>query len=253
MTSDRFSLEGKTVLVTGASSGIGRAIAIAAAAEGARLALAARNAERLEETRDACEGADHIIRSVDLTDLDQIPKFMRSIAKDMGPLAGMVHSAGAHRLAPVRAVRGAALQKLFTINAAAGVMLVKGMATKGCADLPASCVLLSSVMGRVGKNGTVAYAMSKGAVEQACKTLALELASDGVRVNCIAPAMIASPMSDHLLETVGDVKRQKIMDEHPMGLGTPEDVAGAAIYLLSDASRYVTGTSLLVDGGYCAQ
>lgn len=243
----------KIILVTGASSGIGRTICVKCAEAGARVVLLARNVERLKETMNMCPGDSHSLYSVDLTDLDVIPKLVRSISKEVGHLNGLVHSAGLHQLKPLRSLRAKDMQELFNINAAAGVMLVKGFSAKGCHEKPASVVLLSSVMGHVGQPGAIAYCMSKGAVNSAVQATALELAAEEIRVNSIAPAMIETEMTNRTLSMLGEKQSGKIRRKHPCGFGKPEDVANAAIYLLSDSSRYINGTSLIVDGGYTAQ
>jgi NAD(P)-dependent dehydrogenase (short-subunit alcohol dehydrogenase family) len=246
-------LRNKTILITGASSGLGRAIAISSAAAGARLVLLARNEERLRETAGLCSGQGHVLRLADLENLAALPALIGHICQEVGPLSGLVHAAGAHRLVPLRATQPKHLEELMRINALAPAMLVKGLSLRGNHQAGCSVVVLSSVMGRVSKPSALGYAMSKGAVEQLVRTLALELAPLGLRINAVAPAMIDTPLTKRALAPLGDDERNRILSEHPMGLGQPEDVAAAAVFLLSDASRYVTGTALLVDGGYCAQ
>jgi len=248
-----FDLTGKTILVTGASSGIGRAICVACSQARARLVLVARNEERLAETRALCAGEGHEARTLDLGDLDAIPRFLRDVCKEVGPLAGLVHSAGQHQLKPLRALRGADMQNLFTVNAASGVMLIKGLAARGCCTQPASAVLLSSVMGSAGEPGATAYCMSKGALEAAVRCLALELAAEGIRVNAVAPATIETEMTAKSMGMLGQELLAAVRAQHPSGFGRAEDVTGAVLFLLSDASRYVTGVSLPVDGGYLAR
>ena len=241
------------MLVTGASSGIGRAVCVACAQAGARLILVARDVGRLEQTRDSCAGDAHAIRPADLSDLDALPKLIRSICKEHGPLSGLVHSAGLHQLKPLRVLKRSDMETLFGLNAAAGVMLVKGLSARGNYEPGASAVLISSVMARVAQSGAIAYCMSKAAVESAARAMALELLAQEIRVNCVAPAMVETAMTERALSLVGPEQSERILRHHPMGLGKPEDVAGAVCFLLSDASRYVTGSCLVVDGGYCAQ
>lgn len=254
MTMDyNINLQDKTVLVTGASSGIGREIAIACSAAGAKVILMARNEERLAETNQACHGDGHVTCSIDLSDLDSIPKIIRNLCKEHGPLSGLVHSAGVHQLKPLRALRAKDIESMFSLNSVAGVMLAKGLAMKGNFTPNASVVLLSSVMGQLGQPGAIAYCMSKGAIEGAVKAMALELAPEKIRVNGIAPAMIDTPMTQKAFNLLGPELTEGIKKMHPWGLGQPQNVADAAIFLLSNASSYITGTSLLVDGGYSAQ
>ena len=240
-----FSLTGKNVLVTGASSGIGRGIAIAAAEAGAFVVLVARNEERLKETANVC-GEKCAMEPYDLMELDKLPRFVMDLAKKYGPFSGLVHSAGIAAQQPLRAVHAASLIEMFSINCVSGVMLVKGLSALGSHhENGASVVLLSSVSGIVGVPGQLGYCASKAALELAAKTMALELISQKIRVNTIAPAMIRTPM---LNEISGDFQHN-----HPSGIGEVDDIAAGAVYLLSDASKYLVGTSLHIDGGYCAQ
>lgn len=248
-----FSLSGKVVLVTGASSGLGRATAEACARVGAKVVLSGRDPQRLVETQEACGGTSHPVFPADLGEPNAVNTLIRSIAKQVGPLSGMVHSAGIHSLKPLRFLRASDITEMLSVNAVAGVMLVRAISMKGAHEPGASLVLLSSVMGRVGQPGAVAYCMSKGALEAAVRAMALELAHEGIRVNCVAPAMIDTPLASRVLQTMGSELSAAVVKMHPLGLGKPEDVAAAIVYLLSDEAQYVNGTSLVVDGGYCAQ
>jgi len=247
-----FSLRDRTIVVTGASSGIGRAVSVACDRAGASVVLIGRDETRLAETRGMCKNSP-LVWPCDLSDLDAAAKVVRSIVEQTGPLSGLVHCAGIYRNCPLRAVRGKTLRSIMDINAFSGVMLTKGLAMKENALPGASVVLFSSVMGHVGQQGLVGYCMSKGAVEQATKALALELQKDEIRVNAVSPATIQTPMSEKMFSVLDEHQREAIGRAHPGGLGSPEDTTGAVVFLLSEASRYVTGTSILVDGGYCAQ
>ena len=243
-----FDLSGKNILVTGASSGIGRAIAIAAAEAGAFVVLVARNEERLRETATAC-GEKCAVEPCDLMDLDKLPRFVMGLARKFGPFSGLVHSAGIAVQQPLKAVRASSLMETFSINCISGIMLVKGLTAHGAYnENGTSVVMLSSVSGIVGVPGQLGYCASKAALELASKTMALELIPLKIRVNTIVPATIQTPMADNFSEISEDLHLN-----HPSGVGKVDDVAAAAIYLLSDASRYVVGASLTVDGGYCAQ
>jgi NAD(P)-dependent dehydrogenase (short-subunit alcohol dehydrogenase family) len=246
-----FDLKNKVVLITGASSGIGQSIAIHVAEAGAKVLLCGRSEERLQETASQCDGRG-VVCPQDLSEVDMIPKFVRNLAKEHGPLAGLVHSAGIEKTIPLRALKPKHLHDAFQVNTIAGAMLLKGFSIRSCHTTPSSVVFLSSVAGHRGQPGMAPYSMSKGALEMATKSFALELAQDDIRVNAIAPAMIQTPLMVDYFNRLSEQERENILMKHPHGAGDPEDVASAAIYLLSDASKYVTGTSLLVDGGYCA-
>ena len=243
-----FDLTGKNILVTGASSGIGRGIAVAAAEAGAFVVLVARNEERLKETAALC-GSKCAVEPYDLMELDKLPRFVMDMAKKHGPFSGLVHSAGIVVQQPLKVVRAAGLIEMFSINCVSGIMLVKGLSALGTHDTTGtSVVLLSSVSGSVGVPGQLGYCASKGALELAAKTMALELIPQKIRVNTIVPAAIQTPMIDTSNATSDDSYKN-----HPSGIGEVNDVAAGAVYLLSDASKYVVGASLYIDGGYCAQ
>ena len=177
--------------------------------------------------------------------MDALPKLVRAWAKEFGSFDGLVHSAGLYTNRPLRAVRSKELINLMSVNAFAGVMLAKGLSLAGStSEQGGSAVFLSSVLGQVGQAGVVGYCMSKGAVEQAVKSLAIELRKDKIRVNAIVPASIATPMTEAGFGKLSDDMKDNLMRMHPSGWGEPDDVAAAAIYLLSSASSFVTGASL---------
>ncbi len=250
---DYLRLEGSALLITGASSGIGRASAIEASRHGARVALVARREDALEETLALLEGDGHIVAPYDLDDLDGIPEFVTGIAGRLGGLDGIVHAAGRHDATPVRAMTAASMAELLDANVTTAMMLAKALRTKQVHRDTASLVLLSSAVGLVGQSGVSAYSATKGAIVTLAKSLALELARDGIRVNCVCPGIVETPMTEGIRERVGAAAFERIANAHPLGLGEPLDVANAILYLLSPVSRWVTGSALVVDGGYTAQ
>ena len=247
-----FNFDRKIFLVTGASSGIGRQIAYDLSKAGATLILTGRNINRLEETKALCPN-DTFIYPKDLLNIDELPKFVRELAKKYGPLSGMVHSAGIEQTLPLRAIQPKKLLEVIIVNALSGVMLMKGFAARGTFAKNSSTVFISSIAGHVGNKGLIGYSMSKGALEQMVKCLAIELLPLSIRVNAIAPAQLKTPMLTRYNDTISEEQVLKNLDAHPSGLGSPEDVASATLFLLSEESKYITGVSLLVDGGYCAQ
>lgn len=254
MTIDDFlRLDGSTVLVTGASSGIGRACAVEASRYGAKVVLVARREEALEETLSLLSGDGHLVAPFDLADLDGIPEFVSGIAGRLGGLSGIVHAAGHHDTTPVRAITPSAVTGLFDANVTTAMMLAKALRSKHVRRETASLVLLSSAVGLVGQAGVSAYSATKGAIVTLTRSLALELARDGIRVNCVCPGVVDTPMTTGIRERVGAAGFERIAHAHPLGLGETIDVANAILYLLSTASRWVTGSALVVDGGYTAQ
>lgn len=245
-------LTGRTVLVTGASSGIGRETSILLSQLGARLVLVARSAERLSETSARLEGRGHRVEAFDLTQVDEIPAWMKRITLETGVLHGVVHSAGIQITKPVRFQTSVDVATLMRINLDAAFGLAKGFRQKGVYAAQGRLIFLSSVMGLVGQPAVTAYAASKGALIALTKSLALEWARDGLRVNCIAPAHVNTEMAQTLQSTLTDEQFAAIEAMHPLGIGTAQDVAYAIAFLLADTGRWITGATLVVDGGYTA-
>lgn len=238
-----FQLHGKTVLVTGASSGIGRAVAVECARAGARLVISGRNQERLDETMammKAVSHIEHVSCVADVTDAAQLAQLVQAA----GEVDGVVHAAGISSVAPMRMLRQGAMQNTLDNNLLAPMLLTQQLMYRKSLRNGASLVFLSSIAAHTATLGLSPYAASKAALEGMIRPLALELAPRGMRANALAPGIVDTPMvnrDDDLMET-----QRKL---YPLGLGKPEDVAYAAIYLLSDASRKVTGTRLHLDGG----
>lgn len=246
-------LGGRTFLVTGASSGIGRETAVLLSRLGARLALTGRNAARLEETLAALDGTGHELTPLDLSCCDEIPAWLKTIAARMGPLDGLVHAAGIQNMLPLKMVESLDIDCVMQINVGAAVMLAKGFRQKGVHSDRSSIVLLSSIMGLAGASCRSLYSASKGAIVALTKSLALELAGEKIRVNNVAPAYVQTPMFDAVKNQMGAESLEKLVAAHPLGIGRPLDVAYAIAYLLGDTGAWVTGTSLVVDGGYTAR
>ncbi len=246
-------MSGKTVLVTGASSGLGRDTAILLSALGARVVLLARDQRRLELTRASLDGGNHPVVPFDLAQGDGIPGLLLKCAEETGPLHGLVHCAGVAPVCPLRAVNVAHIQNVMQVNVVSAIMLAKGFRQKGVCARDSSIVFMSSVMGLVGEKARAAYCASKGGIESLTKALALELAPEHIRVNCVAPALVKTEMHGALAEQLTGGQLSLLEAKTPLGLGQPRDVSHAVAFLLSDASRWITGSSIVVDGGYCAQ
>lgn len=236
--SSPFSLVGKTILVTGASSGLGRQAAIACAVRGARVIITGRNAVRLQETFSQMPGDGHVQVMADLTEaVDR-----NRLAEAAESIDGLLHCAGKQKLCPIRQLSESLMTEVYTVNFLAPVMLTQRLLQRGAIAPGGSIVFVLSTAAHIGTAGVGPYSAMKAGLIGIIKCLALEVAKRKIRVNGLSPSAVVTPMWD-----AGHLEDQK--KRHPLGLGMPEDVANAAIYFLSDASRWVTGTSLVMDGG----
>lgn len=243
-----FSLEGKKILVTGASSGIGRAVAIECSKIGAHVIASARNIERLNETMVMMGNLDrHYLIVADLSLEQDINNLVESI---QCKLDGIVHCAGFTIPTTFQFIKKEQLKSIMGVNFEAPTFLTQYLLKKKLFSNPASIVFISSISGiYISYVANSLYSASKGAINGIVKSMAIELAVKGIRVNCVNPGMIQT----NILNS-GEITSEQLLEEskkYPLKrFGKPEDVAHAVIYLLSDASSWVTGTNLLIDGGF---
>ncbi|UOQ57708.1 SDR family oxidoreductase [Leucobacter allii] len=252
MSFDFLGLDGSALLVTGASSGIGRETAIRASRAGARVALVARREDALDETRALLDGEGHVVLPADLSEHAGIPAVLRAAVEHLGPLDGLMHAAGVHATTPLRAVTTAQITGLLDANVTSSILLAKAFRSPKVRAERASIVLMSSAAGLVGEAGVSVYAATKAAVSSLGRSLALELAPERIRVNSVAAGIVETPLTEGLRRKIGHDAWAAIEAAHPLGIGSVEDVANAALYLLAPASGWTTGTTLVVDGGYTA-
>lgn len=239
-----FSLEGKTILVTGASSGIGRATAIECSKMGATLIITGRNAERLQETFEALEGDGHQEVVADLNDETDIAELVESCPI----LDGLVNNAGRGKSKPVNFLNLEDLQAVYSTNVYGVALLTKSLLKKKKIRKRGSIVFTSSISSYITAAGLAIYASSKAAVLAYMRTCAIELGPKDIRANAVLPGMVETKLINS--GTYTDEDKNKDLNLYPLGrYGQPIDIALSIIFLLSDASAWMTGTELIIDGG----
>lgn len=248
-----FSLEGKTILITGASSGIGRQCAIDCSKMGARVVAIGRNQERLDETLQQMEGQDHASYSYDLSKTDGIKDLMAQVVANQGKLDGLICAAGIERTAPVKLLKPADYEELFRMNTLSAFELVKHATSVKAFNGVGGVIFISSITSVIARTGTAAYSASKGALVSGARVLAAELAKRKIRVNCISPGTILTPLMQNYLSQLSEEDYKKRIAGFPLGLGETTDVSSACVYLLSNAGRWVTGQNIIIDGGFTMQ
>lgn len=243
-TFNPFTLEGKTILVTGASSGIGRGIAIACSKMGASVIVNGRNEQRLSETMSEMEGDDNLSLAADLSDNVELAEMVAKLPK----LDGIVHCAGIGQRVLCKQLQESDLDNMMNVNFKAPVMLQTEILKQKKINKSASIVFIASIACDSPTIGNAMYSASKGAIISYANCLALELAPRLIRVNCILPAMIWTD----LIFKGGITEEELREDEKKYPLkryGKPEDIANLSIYLLSDASSWMSGSSIRITGG----
>jgi NAD(P)-dependent dehydrogenase (short-subunit alcohol dehydrogenase family) len=239
-----FSLEGKRVLITGASSGIGRQIAISCSKMGATVIGTGRDASKLDETLGLLSGSEHLMVPADLTQASGRDSVLTSFAD---PLEGLVHCAGISRLSPVRMMNEAHLLEIMSINVNAPMLLTQALLKKQKIQNGGSILFISSIAAHIGVPGVAGYSGSKAALIGMMRCLAMEVVKKKIRVNCLSPALVNSPLLEATAELIGSMEQEE--KNYPLGFGKPEDIANASVFFLSQASRWITGTTLVMDGG----
>lgn len=242
-------LTGKKILITGASSGIGRATAILCAQLGAQVIPVARNVTKLEELAAELGSSMPAYYSFDLSEIDKIEDLAKLIVQEHGAIDGLVHSAGFACNRPISMYEFSRVHEVMLINFYSFFELVRVFSKKGRFNPDFSIVGLSSVASINGNSAQTAYAASKAAVDGATRCFAKELHNKGIRVNTVAPSLIKTEMYEAYSRKCG-VGEEQIEKRQYLGLGETTDVANAIAFLLGSASRFITGTQFIVDGGF---
>lgn len=240
-----FTLEGKTILVTGASSGIGRATAVECSKMGAHIVVTGRNEQRLQETLDLLEGECNQMIVADLSNEESLA----ALVSQCPTIDGLVNNAGITITLPTPFISRNKLEQVMEINTIAPILLMQGLLKKKKLSKKSSIVFTSSVSGPINAViGNAMYSTSKAAIMGFVKNAALDLASKNIRVNAVCPGMIKT----HILDdgAISEDQLAEEMKKYPLKrFGDPEEVAYAIIYLLSDASAFTTGAGIVIDGG----
>ncbi|MGV2496784.1 3-oxoacyl-[acyl-carrier-protein] reductase [Pelagerythrobacter aerophilus] len=244
-----FSLEGKTALVTGASGGIGSAIAYALARQGARLALSGSNSAKLRSFREQINeevGGDHVEITCDLSNTTQVEELIPATIDTLGKIDILVNNAGVTRDNLAMRMKDEEWDAVMRINLEAAFRLMRAATRPMMKAKHGRIVSITSVVGATGNPGQMNYAAAKAGLVGMSKSLAQELASRGITVNCVAPGFIRTAMTDQLPDAQKDALNARI----PMGrMGEGEDIGAAVAYLASDEAAYITGQTLHVNGG----
>jgi NAD(P)-dependent dehydrogenase (short-subunit alcohol dehydrogenase family) len=246
-------LVGGHFLVTGASSGLGRAAALAIAAVGGRVTLMGRDEARLQQTIEMLAGNGHVTVAAAFCDLEATADTVKGIATAHGAFDGIFHCAGTELVRPMRMFKNEHATGLFEAALFGSLGIARAAASRGVVSDGGSLVFMSSVASLRGTAGMVGYSSAKAAVDGMVRSLACELAPRQIRVNSIAAGAIETEMHARLAKTLGENAIAAYEQRHLLGFGQPDDIANAVLFLLSSGSAWITGTTLSIDGGYTAQ
>lgn len=238
-----------TFVITGAGSGIGRETAKVLSEQGAKVVMLDLNQEGLDETKSLLEGEGHIMRAVDLTDFEALPELVKGIIAEIGTVDGLVHCAGISSRKPLNVLRPEGFSKVMDVNFYSFEELTRLFTKKGNMNDGGSIVVMSSISSIRGYKAKTEYCVSKAAVDAFVRCMALELAPKRIRINSVMAAEVLTPLALKARETNAMVGAADF--EAPLGPSEPYEVANTIAFLLSDATKTITGASILIDGGAC--
>lgn len=246
-------LLGKSFLITGASSGLGFASAKMISECGGRVVASGRDEGRLSKLIEQLkEPQKHAISCFDLNDADSTAAWMEELANEHGPFDGIFHSAGIEMIRPIRMVKQAQIESVLSSSLYPAFGIARAAFRKSVLLDGGSLIYMSSVAALRGQRGLAAYSSAKAAVDGMVRALVEEFSERRIRVNSVAAGAVNTPMHQRIVDKSGSDAEMEYVNSHPLGIGNTSDIAQAVIFLLSDASKWVTGTCLVVDGGYSA-
>ena len=244
-------LTGKHIIVTGASSGLGRQVSITASQLGARVSLIARNKEKLQESVSLMEGTGHCAFPFDITQIEEIENLLKTIVENSGKINGMVHAAGVFPRKPLSMTKFDFLRDMMDLHVHSFVEMVRIIGKKKLSEDGASVVAVSSASTISADKGQIAYIATKGALDRMIRPMAIELGeSRKFRVNTVNPGWIKTDMYYSFIEEQGQERMDEILAPCFLGASEPVDVANVIAFLLSDASKMITGQNIVIDGGW---
>jgi NAD(P)-dependent dehydrogenase (short-subunit alcohol dehydrogenase family) len=245
---------GRWVALTGASSGIGRAIAVELARRSARLILIGRNEANLKETASQMPADTSRVVVQDLRQVDALMPLVRDHAQSHGRIYGLCYCSGIVETRPLGSFQAAGFRDMVDVNVTAGLELARAVCRRDVlTDEGGALLFITSIYGHVGMPGQMSYSATKGALQSAARSLSVELARRRIRVNTLSPGLVRTPMTEAAFSVLSKEQVRDLEAAHPLGTGTPEDVARAAAFLLAPQSGWITGTDLVIDGGYTAR
>lgn len=242
---------GKKILITGASSGIGRATAIKISENGGDLVLVGTRIDALKKTLSLLGEGKHSLIVIDFLS-GTLESDLKMLFKQTGKVDGFLHCAGIHSSAPLKVQDYSKTETLYKINVFSALSIIKELRKKNNHSPGCSAVLMSSVSALLGESAISAYASSKSALIGLTKSLSAELVKDNIRINCISAGIVKTEMTESFFEKLDDNYVRDIESKHALGFGMPNDVANAVMFLLSESASWITGSNLVVDGGYSA-
>jgi NAD(P)-dependent dehydrogenase (short-subunit alcohol dehydrogenase family) len=253
---NKLQLQDKVVVISGATGGIGESCAFEAAKNGAIVCLLGRNKRKLDEACLSLEqiGANYKSYMLNIRDDLEIKQTIESIVNTFNKIDGFIHAAGFEQTKPIRKTSRDDLFKLIDVNTISALCITKEiLKVRKNNSSSISLVFISSIMGSVSNAGLTGYSASKGAMISAVKALAIEIAPKGNRINSVSPGLIQTNLVREIFNDYPEDIKKNILSKYPLGIGKPEDVANLSCFLLSEKSKWITGTDIKIDGGYTAK